>query len=161
MQLGALQVKGTRIVSTRRVAAADARSVRQQQPTLCWEASLKRSLTSLILVLISLSACSGRETTRNPESSRAAGLVPRLDSAKVPAYLRHLVPLAQRWGIGDDVARSEQLQKATAAERSELRAAFGPRQAQITAWLDSFRQGPMPEETAAFMYTQLAIEELN
>ena len=122
---------------------------------------MKQSLTSVILVLISLSACSERETTRDPESSRAEGAVPRLDSAKVPADLRDLVPLAQRWGIGDDVARPEQLQKATAAERSELRAAFGPRQARITAWLDSFGQGPMPEEAAAFMYTQLAIEELN
>ena len=122
---------------------------------------MKQSLTSVILVLISLSACSERETTRDPESSRADGAVPRLDSAKVPVDLRDLVPLAQRWGIGDDVARPEQLQKATAAERSELRAAFGPRQARITAWLDSFGQGPMPEEAAAFMYTQLAIEELN
>ena len=122
---------------------------------------MKRSLTGVILVLISLSACSERETTRDPESSRADGAVPRLDPATVPADLRDLVPLAQRWGIGDDVARSEQLQQATAAERSELRAAFGPRQARITAWLDSFGQGPMPEEAAAFMYTQLAIEELN
>ena len=112
-------------------------------------------------MLISLSACSGRETTRDPESSSADGAVPRLDSAKVPAELRDLVPLAQRWGIGDDVARSAQLQKATPAERSELRAAFGPRQARITAWLDSFGQRPMPQEAAAFMYTQLAIEESN
>jgi hypothetical protein len=83
-----------------------------------------------------------------------------LDPAKVPADLRDLVPFAQRWGIGDDVTRSERVQKATDGERSELRAAFGPRQARITAWLDSFGQGAMPEEAAAFMYTQLAIEEM-
>jgi hypothetical protein len=121
---------------------------------------LKRRLTVTILALISLSACSEREATRDPGSSPAAEGVPRLDSAKVPADLRDLVPVAQRWGIGDDVARSERVQKATAAERSELRAAFGPRQARITAWLDSFGQGAMPEEAAAFMYTQLAIEEM-
>ena len=121
---------------------------------------MRRPLTGAILVLISLSACGEREATRDRRSSNAAEAVPRLDSARVPADLRDLVPFAQRWGIGDDVTRSERVQKATDTERSELRAAFGPRQARITAWLDSFRQGAMPEEAAAFMYTQLAIEEM-
>ena len=112
-------------------------------------------------MLISLSACSDREASRDPGTSHAAEAVPQLDPAKVPPELRDLVPFAQRWGIGDDVARSERIQKATDTERSELRAAFGPRQARITAWLDSFGQGAMPEEAAAFMYTQLAIEEMN
>ena len=122
---------------------------------------MKRPLTGTILMLMGLSACSGREATRDPGASHAAEGVPRLDPAKVPADLRDLVPLAQSWGIGDDVARSERVQKASAAERSELRAALGPRQARITAWLDSFGQGAMPDEAAAFMYTQLAIEEMN
>ncbi|HEX7336087.1 MAG TPA: hypothetical protein VF252_02670 [Gemmatimonadales bacterium] len=121
---------------------------------------MKRPLTGMILALTSLPACSEREATRDPGSSHAAEAVPRLDSAKVPADLRDLVPYAQRWGIGDDVARSARVRKATDAERSELRAAFGPRQARITAWLDSFGPGAMPEEAAAFMYTQLAIEEM-
>lgn len=30
----------------------------------------------------------------------------------------------------------------------------------ITAWLDSFRGNPMSDEAAAFMYLQLAIEEM-
>ncbi len=121
---------------------------------------MRRLLTWAMLLLSSLAGCSGREATRDPGSSPAADAVPPLDSDKVPADLRDLVPLAQRWGIGDDVARSERVQKATDAERSELRAAFGPRQARITAWLDSFGQRAMPEEAAAFMYTQLAIEEM-
>ena len=121
---------------------------------------MRRPLTGAILVLISLSACSERGATRDPGSFQAAEAVPRLDSAKVPADLRDLVPLAQSWGIGDDVARSERIQKATAGERSELRTAFGPRQARVTAWLDSFGQGAMPDEAAAFMYTQLAVEEM-
>jgi hypothetical protein len=120
---------------------------------------LRRPLTGALLLLISLSACSSEQVTRDLGSSTAEA-VPKLDAAKVPADLRDLVPLAQRWGIGDDVDRSERLQKATAAERSELRAAFGARQARITAWLDSFGQGVMPDEAAAFMYTQLAIEEM-
>jgi hypothetical protein len=119
-----------------------------------------RLLAISITLLLCLSACSQREASRDQRSSEAAGVVPPLDRGTVPADLRDLVPLAQRWGIGDDVARSERVQKATDAERSELRAAFGPRQARITAWLDSFGQAVMPDEAAAFMYTQLAIEEL-
>jgi hypothetical protein len=121
---------------------------------------LRQLLTGAILLPISLSGCSGREASRDPRSSDPAEAVSPLDSGKVPADLKDLVPLVQRWGIGDDVARSEQVQKATDAERSELRAAFGPRQARITAWLDSFGQGAMTEEAAAFMYSQLAIEEM-
>jgi len=112
------------------------------------------------LLLISFAGCSGREASRAPRSSDAAEAAPTLDPGKVPADLRDLVPLAQRWGIGDDGVRFERVRKATEAERSELRAAFGPRQARVTEWLDSFGQGPMPEEAAAFMFTQLAIEEM-
>ena len=121
---------------------------------------MRRLLTGATLLLIGLSGCSAQKATRDPGSSDAVEAVPPLDSGKVPADLRDLLPLAQRWGIGDDVTRSERVQKATDAERSELRAAFGPRQARITAWLDSFGQGPMPEEAAVFMYAQLAIEEM-
>jgi hypothetical protein len=121
---------------------------------------VRRLITGATALLISLSGCGGRDATRAPGSSGVPDAVPALDSGLVPADLRDLVPLAQRWGIGDDVARSEKAQKASAAERAELRAAFGRRQARITAWLDSFGQAPMPKEAAAFMYTQLAIEEM-
>lgn len=121
---------------------------------------MRRLLTGATLLLISFCGCSGREASKHPRSSDAVEAVPPLDSGKVPADLRDLVPLAQRWGIGDDVVRSERVRTATDGERSALRAAFGPRQARITAWLDSFGQGPMPEEAAAFMYTQLAVEEM-
>jgi hypothetical protein len=59
--------------------------------------------------------------------------VSQLDPGKVPADLRDLLPLAQRWGIGDDVDR---------------------------AWLDTFKPGTMTDEAAAFMYAQLAIEDM-
>jgi hypothetical protein len=122
---------------------------------------LRRLLIGATLLLIALSGCDGRQASRDPRAPDATeAVVPPLDPGKVPADLRDLLPLAQRWGIGDDVIRSERVQKATDAERSELRAAFGPRQRQITAWLDSFGQGAMPEEASAFMYTQLSIEEM-
>ena len=83
-----------------------------------------------------------------------------LDPTQVPESLRHLVPLAQQWGIGDDSERMESIASASAADRAALEAALAPHQAEITTWLDSFGSGPMSDETAAFMYTQLALEEM-
>ncbi len=78
----------------------------------------------------------------------------------MPADLRHLVRHAERWGIGDDVDRNDKVRRATAAEREELRSAITPLYARITAWLDSFGGGAMSDEAAAFMYMQLALEEM-
>jgi hypothetical protein len=127
-----------------------------------------RQLLVVAPFLALLFGCASPDSARDPGSStRAPGAttsagdeVPPLDPAKVPADLRDLVPLAQRWGIGDDVIRAERVKQATDAERAQLRSAFGPKQTRVTAWLNSFGQGPMPEEAAAFMYTQLAIEEM-
>lgn len=84
----------------------------------------------------------------------------QLDANNVPEDLRHLVPHAARWGIGDDVDRNAAVDHATPAERAELERAIAPTEARITAWLDSFRQQPMTDEAAAFMYMQLALEEM-
>jgi len=85
----------------------------------------------------------------------------RLDTTRIPAELRHLAPLASVWGIGDDVDRGTKVDGSTPAERAALRAAVLPHDKSITAWLDSFGQGNlMPDEAAAFMYMQLAIEEM-
>jgi hypothetical protein len=132
----------------------------QPQTTSFLGVHLKRLLTGATLLLVSIFGCSGREAPRDRGAPESVQTVLPLDPGKVPEDLRDLVPLAQRWGIGDDVARAERVRTATDAERAELRAAFGSQQARTTAWLDSFGQGPMPEEAAAFMYTQLAIEEM-
>lgn len=84
-----------------------------------------------------------------------------LDPAKVPASLRGLVPLAEYWGIGDDVLR-EMLQEAESpAKKKALADAVNPHNAAITAWLDSWAQGePMSDEAAAFMYMQQGLDEM-
>jgi hypothetical protein len=83
-----------------------------------------------------------------------------IDAGDVPADLQPLISLAERWGIGDDVERADYIAQTTAADREALRTAVQPHQARITAWLDSFGTNPMSDEAAAFMYMQLAIEEL-
>lgn len=102
-----------------------------------------------------LTACDAR-----PKAAATAGALPSLDATKVPEDLRGLVPLAQEWGIGDDVERGAKVESAAPAERARVRAAVAPHQHRITEWLNSFGRNPMPDEAAAFMYLQLAIEEM-
>ncbi len=113
---------------------------------------------SLVLCGAALCACpASQPPARAPESS---GSTEQLDPAKVPAELRSLIPLAQEWGIGDDLDRGAKVERATPSDRERLRAALGPYQARITTWLDSFGKGQMSNEAAAFMYMQLALEEM-
>ena len=112
----------------------------------------------LTLASIGLAGCDARP--KSAPGAAAAGVVPPLDSTKVPADLRGLVPLAQEWGIGDDVDRGAKVDGASAAEKARVRAAVAPYQDRITAWLNSFGRQLMPDEAAAFMYLQLAIEEM-
>jgi hypothetical protein len=110
---------------------------------------------TVVFCCCAILACSTPET-----SSSGSGPTQQLDAAKVPEDLRHLVPLAERWGIGDDVDRNAKVDKASPAEREELRNALAPVSDRITAWLNSFGTGSMPDEAAAFMYMQLALEEM-
>ena len=111
-------------------------------------------------------ACAGEQRTpeaETPPGEQAEVTVTsryRLDAHNLPDDLRQLVPLAERWGIGDDVERDEYGRAASPADREALREAVVPLYPQITAWLDSFGDSPMPDEAAAFMYMQLAIEEM-
>jgi len=118
-----------------------------------------RRLIILALLAVAPAACSAdRPAGGGGEGSAAAGS--QLDPARVPEALRPLVPVAQTWGIGDDVERADYIARASAADREELRQAIAPHQARITAWLDSFGAHPMSDEAAAFMYMQLAVEEM-
>jgi hypothetical protein len=93
--------------------------------------------------------------------SVAASAGAKVNPANVPNDLRPLIPLAERWGIGDDVDREAALARATQAERQKLRQAVEAHASKITEWLDSFgADEPMSDEAAAFMYMQLAVDEL-
>jgi hypothetical protein len=84
-----------------------------------------------------------------------------LDPAKVPASLRGLVPLAEYWGIGDDVLREMMQEGESPAKKKAMADAVNPHNAAITAWLDGLRTGePMSDEAAAFMYMQLGLDEM-
>jgi hypothetical protein len=128
-------------------------------------AFILRRLITLLCVTGALAAggCSGAPEGTGQTGGAAtdsARLVPPLRAENVPQELRHLVPMAQRWGIGDDVARNQAVDRATAEEKAALWNAFKDFNPRITAWLDSLGQQPMTDEAAAFMYAQLALDEM-
>ena len=83
-----------------------------------------------------------------------------LDPAHVPADLRHLVPLAEKWGIADDIIRNDFIDKSGEAERGELHDAMYEPFERVTEWLSSFTAQSLSKEAEAFMYMQGALDEM-
>lgn len=83
----------------------------------------------------------------------------KLNPDRVPVQLRDLIPLAEKWGVGDDIIRGDLIDKASDAERRELVNALKDRYEQISSWLDSVGADQMTDEMAAFMYLMEASEE--
>ena len=115
----------------------------------------KHSICSWTCLVLALSlvalACGAIEQESAP---------PGLDDSKVPQEFRHLLPLAERWGIGDDIDRFEAVERATPEERAELDAATREYGTRINDWLNTFDSGAMSEEAAAFMYMLSASDEM-
>jgi CDP-glycerol glycerophosphotransferase (TagB/SpsB family) len=84
----------------------------------------------------------------------------QLDPEQVPVHLRHLIPLAEKWGIGDDIIRNDYIEQASDIEKRELHDAFYEPFEQITEWLGTFEKGSLTEEAEAFMYAQGALDEM-
>lgn len=85
---------------------------------------------------------------------------PKLDPDQVPEPLRDLLPLAAKWGIGDDIIRSDLQAKVGVDEKRELQEALKGKSVPITRWLDAFGTDPMSAEAGSFMYMLLGIEEM-
>lgn len=82
------------------------------------------------------------------------------DEAKVPADLRDLIPVAQRFGIGDDVCRGQVIRKTRVADRKAVASAVGSRAERIQGWLDSLGEPPYGTEAACFFWFLEALEEM-
>ncbi|MCL4802083.1 MAG: hypothetical protein KJ025_21000 [Burkholderiales bacterium] len=98
------------------------------------------------------------EEARAEEHRRAI----RIDPERVPAAFRDLIPLARRWGVGDDGARGFLTGRATAMDRARLKKALPwRRRGAVQAWLDSLGpEGITSDEAGAFMFLLEAVEEL-
>jgi len=58
-----------------------------------------------------------------------------LDAGKVPSALRHLIPLAERFGESDDLIRQDILAKATAEDLEAMRQAIRSHEDALDVWL--------------------------
>jgi hypothetical protein len=76
-------------------------------------------------------------------------------------HLRDLIPLAETWGIGDDIIRFDFEQEASDEAKHELVVALADRFEEVQKWLNGQPPSiPLSEEAAAFMYMLSAWDEL-
>jgi hypothetical protein len=79
---------------------------------------------------------------------------------EVPPGLRDLIPLAERWGIPDDIIRHDIFVKATQSEKEAFRRSLTGRTQEVNSWLDTFPPDePMTDSAAHFMYMLEALDE--
>lgn len=78
---------------------------------------------------------------------------------EIPQNLRHLVPLAKKWGIGDDGDRGEFMELATKEDLDELEEMVGPNMQAISDWLSSYPEDSYNDTTYYFTYLMSAYDE--
>jgi hypothetical protein len=74
-----------------------------------------------------------------------------LDEGEVPVSLRHLIPLARVWGIGDDVLRDDMAREADPMALLDLKRQVDEVDGEFDAWLTSpqaLATGPTPAYVA-------------
>ena len=59
------------------------------------------------------------------------------DESEVPDSLKHLIPLARVWGIGDDVLREDLVEAADRAAMKDLKRAISAVDRDLSKWLTS------------------------
>lgn len=77
---------------------------------------------------------------------------------RVPPPVRYLIPLAQTWGIGDDVERDRAVEDASEAERRDLIDQVAAAPDELWQWLGDSDEGraPSPEYVAFTCLTMAA-----
>jgi hypothetical protein len=83
-----------------------------------------------------------------------------LDDTAVPESLRVLLPLARRYGVGDDPCRAYFISRTTKAEQERHLAQAAPHLDAIQEWVDTYKPEAMPPEAAAFFWLLEALEEM-
>ncbi len=94
-------------------------------------------------------------TSRNSEMEDVV-----IDPLKVPERLRHLVPLAKHWSIGDDLERADMMWLTPYEDLKAMVLAVWPFRDEIWNWCSSHYQDvPVPHEVVLFdMLGQAAAE---
>lgn len=82
------------------------------------------------------------------------------DPKRVPASIKALAAAAARYGVGDDVCRPLLMRRIPKKEREKLIRQADKLAGPIDKWLDTFAEGKMTSEAAAFMYLMNGVEEI-
>ena len=84
----------------------------------------------------------------------------KLASAKVPKSLRPLIPLAERFGISDDLIRTDYMNNVTATDLAELQRIVEENNDQLDEWLAGHAaDGPtFSKEYIAFTCMRMAAD---
>jgi hypothetical protein len=99
------------------------------------------------------------ELTPTPEDLDFKGVTSRyadiegvvIDPANVPEQLRHLIPLAKHWSIGDDVELANMMWLTPHEELEALVLAVRPFRDDICEWCSSHHgDRPVPDEVVVF-----------
>ncbi len=99
------------------------------------------------------------ERAYNEELRHAA--MAGFDEATVPEALRALIPLARRYGVGDDPSRTYFIARTAKAERVQAAEAIRRAGAEIDGWLSQFDvEGELPPAVRAFYWLREAGEEM-
>jgi hypothetical protein len=84
----------------------------------------------------------------------------RLDPVNVPAPLRHLIPVAEKWGISDDMLRIDAVRNANAVEIADLKHLVQEHDDLLDEWLaGSEAESRSPsQEYLAFTHMRMAAD---
>jgi hypothetical protein len=84
----------------------------------------------------------------------------RLSAEKVPDSLRGLIPLAEKWGISDDMFRADALRRASPSDIAELKRIIAEHDDLLDDWLAGPEaQDPNPsKEYLAFSNMRMAAD---
>lgn len=84
----------------------------------------------------------------------------QLDAAKVPEKFRHLIPMAEKWGISDDLIREDMVDKASPQEIEELKKFIEEWDRPLDEWLagPEAYESESSEEYTAFTCLRMAAD---
>jgi hypothetical protein len=82
----------------------------------------------------------------------------RLDRERVPERLRHLIPLAEKFGIADDLVRQDCVAKTTEAELLELRRVLKENDRLLDGWLIDPNTDRLSKEYIVFTAMRMAAD---
>lgn len=88
-------------------------------------------------------------------------LPPVLKEEDVPQDLRELIPLARKFGVGDDADRDGVMRAASVDELLAMQRRVAPRAQAISDWIDTFPESEMTDTAGCFLYLLVANEEVN